>query len=111
MEVVDNETHYVHPTRGVTLCGEGVGDTWEAAGSEATVAVTCEQCRIQFYWLPAAGEFERGADLAKVIEPWPAGARKHVTGDDDPARGRLHRPESLQLCLLCGEVARAVRWL
>jgi len=68
------------------------------------LTVTCSQCHIQRYWLPAAGRLDRHAVLATVIEPVPRGTRKHVTGDHDPARGRLHRPEHLQLCLACGQL-------
>jgi hypothetical protein len=51
------------------------------------------------YWLPTAGKLERDAELAVVIEPSRAETRRHVVGDDDSGRGRLHRSEHLQLCL------------
>ena len=102
IDPLDRETHYVMPGTSATLCGEPIVDTWMAVEPDSILIVSCRQCHTQRYWLPAAGKLERDAELAKVIEPWPAGQRKHVTGDDDPGRGRLHRPEHLQLCLTCG---------
>ena len=100
---VQNAIHLVHPTNGSTLCAEPIGDGWiERSPSEPKV--TCGQCLTQQYWLPAAGLLERGAILTRVEEPWPTGVRKHVVGDDDPARGRLARPEHLQVCLTCAEL-------
>ncbi len=66
--------------------------------------VSCYQCRTQRFWLSASGNLDRDGGLANVVEPSSRGVRKHVTGDDDPARGRLARPEHLQLCLVCGEL-------
>jgi hypothetical protein len=42
-----------------------------------------------------------------VVEPWPARQGKHITSDDDPERGRLHRPAHLQLCLYCNRLRGA----
>ena len=109
IDPLDRETHYVMPATSATLCGEPIADSWTAVEPDSILIVSCRQCHTQRYWLPAAGKLDRDAELAKVIEPWPAGARKHVTGDDDPGRGRLHRPEHLQLCLTCGRAARTVR--
>jgi hypothetical protein len=39
-----------------------------------------------------------------MIEPWTAGQRRHVTGNDDPERGRLHRPANLQVCVACNRL-------
>jgi hypothetical protein len=97
-------THSVMPGTTNTLCGEPIVDGWEHVPDEARLQASCRQCNTQAYWLPAAGRLDRDAALARVIEPWPSGVRKHVTGNDDPGRGRMHRPETLQLCLSCGEL-------
>lgn len=94
------ETHYLVPGATVTLCAEPTTDTWKPRHASHD-EVTCRQCRVQRRWLPASGELDRDAVLDVTVEPWPASQRRHVTGDDDPGRGRLHRPEHLQLCTTC----------
>jgi hypothetical protein len=97
----DLESHYVEPGSSTALCAEPTATSWKPATSSDTT-VTCDQCRIQKRWLPASGELDRDANLDVMIEPWTAGQRRHVTGNDDPGRGRLHRPANLQLCVACG---------
>ena len=92
------------PARRTLCAGSRVTAAWNWNAPRTAPDVTCSQCRLQRYWLPASGELERDAELDVVVEPWPAGRRRHVTGDDDPGRGRLHRPASLQVCLECGEL-------
>jgi hypothetical protein len=104
LDPLDRESHFVMPGTRATLCAEPITDEWEGVEADSILVVTCRQCHSQRYWLPVAGRLDRDAEIAKVVEPWPRGARKHVTGDDDPGRGRLHRPEQLQLCLTCGEL-------
>ncbi len=104
LDPFENRTHFVLPGRRGTLCAEPINADWEDVAVDATLAIICNQCRVQKYWLPASGKLDRGASLARVIEPWPADRRKHVTGNDDPGRGRLHRPEHLQLCLSCNHL-------
>ena len=96
----DVESHYVIPGSSTALCGEPTTTRWKTATSSDTT-VTCDQCRIQKRWLPALGELDRHANLNAMIEPRTAGQRRHVTGNDDPRRGRLHRPANLQLCVAC----------
>ena len=99
----DLESHYVLPGRGTALCAEPTTKHWKTAASpDATV--TCDQCHIQIYWLPASGELDRDAHLDVMIEPWAAGQRRHVTGNNDPGRGRLHRPDNLQVCVACSKL-------
>jgi hypothetical protein len=94
------ETHFVVPGAAAALCAEPTTSMWEPA-SGPEVDVTCRQCLVQRRWLATYDELDRDAVLDVVVEPWPAGRRRHVTGDDDPERGRLHRPEHLQLCVAC----------
>lgn len=106
LDPFDNTTHLVFPGADQTLCAELVGGEWEPLAPAIpgiSAFVNCQQCGVHRYWLPAdrASGFERGTILDEVIEPWPLGERRNVTGDDDPARGRYARPENLQLCLTC----------
>jgi hypothetical protein len=98
-----NTTHYRLPGSVQTLCAEPITAAWEPPRSGALVAppVNCAQCAINLDRGPVHGWFERGCDMDIMIEPWPAGQRRHVAGDNDPARGRYARPEHLQLCLQC----------
>lgn len=96
----DLESHYVVPGSSTALCAEPTTTDWKTTASSHST-VTCDQCHIQKYWLPASGELDRDANLAVMIEPRTAGQRRHVTGNDDPGRGRPHRPTNLQLCVAC----------
>jgi hypothetical protein len=94
------QSHFVMPGASVTLCAEPTTTAWETAPG-LNSRVTCGECRAQRRWLPASGELERDPELEVMVEPWLAGQRRHVTGNDDPERGRLHRPPNLQLCVDC----------
>ena len=97
------ESHFVVPGTAVTLCAEPTTEQWQPASGPGA-EVTCAQCHVQRRWLPASGELDPEAVLDVIAEPWPAGQRRHVTGDADPERGRLHRPEHLQLCTACARL-------
>src|SRR4051794_38070212 len=87
VEPDDRETHYVMPGTSHTVCAEPIVESWALVEPDTNLIVSCGQCNTQRYWLPAAGRLDRDAVLAKAVEPWPRGVRKHVTGDDDPGRG------------------------
>ena len=96
----ERESHFVLPGTSNALCAEPTTSVWQMApGSDSKV--TCEQCHLQKSWLPASDELDRDAQLDVMIEPWPAGQRRHVTGNDDRQRGRRHRPSNLQVCVEC----------
>jgi hypothetical protein len=96
----ERESHYVVPGTSNALCAEPTTSVWQMA-PDSDSKVTCEQCHLQKSWLPASGELERDAKLDVMIEPCPAGHRRHVTGNDDQDRGRRHRPPDLQICVEC----------
>ncbi|MBG7603667.1 MAG: hypothetical protein IZT58_03390 [Actinobacteria bacterium] len=96
----ERESHYVVPGTSNALCAEPTTSVWQMA-PDSDSKVTCEQCHLQKSWLPASGELERDAKLDVMIEPCPAGHRRHVTGNDDQERGRRHRPPDLQICVEC----------
>ena len=55
------ESHLVEPGTQNALCGEPVTAAWNWNAPQSAPDVTCSQCRLQRYWLPASGELERDA--------------------------------------------------
>jgi len=104
LDPFDNITHYIFPGKRKTLCAEPIVDDWEEVPPHLIVGINCHQCRIQEYWLPASDRLDRNVILTKVIEPRPPTKPRHLTSDDDPARGRYARPEHAQICLKCFEM-------
>jgi hypothetical protein len=103
-ESTELESHLVVPGAQHALCAEPLTAKWNGPQPDAGASVTCKQCVLQRYWLPASGDLERDAELDVIVEPRPARRRRHVTGDHDPGRGRLHRPTNLQVCTTCGQL-------